>query len=231
MNGIQDLLRALHGGEQHLARQLVTVADRHRTEHEVHHVAIDLAAWSREHTQRIADAALTYDLDLDPPDEPHTGLLSTISRKAAEAVGRHPEPALLLLRDLRELHLAASGNSLYWEMLAQAGQATRDERLLGLATRCHPRTLRQMRWTNTMIKNLSPQALASLRRPLLRRRRQRGREWRFSDGSARPPAPSRPVSVMSPRCSRAPMVCRARQETRPGRRVRTAWTPRSHGCT
>lgn len=101
-----------------------------------------------------------------PSDEPHTGLLSTIGRKTAEAVGRHPEPALLLLRDLRDLHLAASGNSLYWEMLAQAGQATKDEALLDVATRCHPQTLRQMRWTNTMIKTLSPQALASLRRPL-----------------------------------------------------------------
>jgi hypothetical protein len=46
-------------------------------------------------------------------------------------------------------------------MLAQAAQATRDERLLGLATACHPQTLRQMRWTNTMIKELSPQLLTS----------------------------------------------------------------------
>ncbi|SNT34786.1 hypothetical protein [Actinacidiphila glaucinigra] len=163
MNGIKDLLRALHGDEEHLAKEFVAVADRHRTEHEVHHVAVDLAAWSREHTRRIADTAQAYDLDLDPLDEPHVGLLSTIGRKTAEAVGRHPEPALLLLRDLRDLHLAASGNSLYWEMLAQAGQATKDEALLDVATRCHPQTLRQMRWTNTMIKTLSPQALASLR--------------------------------------------------------------------
>ncbi|WP_329189738.1 hypothetical protein [Actinacidiphila glaucinigra] len=163
MNGIKDLLRALHGDEERLSREFVTVADRHRTDHEVHHVAMDLAAWSREHTRRIADTARAYDLELDPPGEPHTGLLSAVGRKTAEAVGHRPEPALLLLRDLRDLHLAASGNSLYWEMVAQAGQATRDEALLGLATRCHPQTLRQMRWTNTMIKTLSPQALASLR--------------------------------------------------------------------
>ncbi|MFF7216936.1 hypothetical protein ACFZAU_41575 [Streptomyces sp. NPDC008238] len=163
MNGIKDLLRALHGDEEHLAKEFVAVAHRHRSDHEVHHVSMDLAAWSREHTRRIADAARAHDLDLDPPGEPHTGLLPAIGRKAAEAVGRRPEPALLLLRDLRDLHLAASGNSLYWEMVAQAGQATGDERLLRLATQCHPRTLRQMRWTNTMIKTLSPQALASLR--------------------------------------------------------------------
>ncbi|MDQ0774762.1 anaerobic selenocysteine-containing dehydrogenase [Streptomyces aurantiacus] len=30
-----------------------------------------------------------------------------------------------------------------------------------LPSSCHPRTLRQMRWSNTMIKNLSPQVLTS----------------------------------------------------------------------
>lgn len=46
-------------------------------------------------------------------------------------------------------------------MLAQAAQATKDDKLLALASACHPQTLRQLRWTNTMIKNLSPQALTS----------------------------------------------------------------------
>jgi hypothetical protein len=162
VNGIKNVLRALHQGEEHLAKELDTAADRQHTEHEVRHVAIDLAAWSREHVRRLAEVAGAYDLDLDPPGEPRTGLLSALRSKTTEAAGRRPEPALLLLRDLRDLYLAASENSLYWEMLAQAGQATRDERLLGLAARCHPQTLRQVRWTNTMIKTLSPQALASL---------------------------------------------------------------------
>ncbi|MFJ6794880.1 hypothetical protein [Streptomyces sp. NPDC091268] len=60
------------------------------------------------------------------------------------------------------LHLAAAGNSLYWEVLARAAQALEDTRLLDLASACHPQTLRQMRWTNTLIKNLSPQILTSL---------------------------------------------------------------------
>ncbi|GAA2273106.1 hypothetical protein GCM10010415_45240 [Streptomyces atrovirens] len=46
-------------------------------------------------------------------------------------------------------------------MLAQAAQATRDQELLELVSSCHPQTLRQMRWTNTMIKVLSPQLLVS----------------------------------------------------------------------
>jgi hypothetical protein len=31
-----------------------------------------------------------------------------------------------------------------------------------LAAACHPQTLRQMRWANTLIKQLSPQVLTSL---------------------------------------------------------------------
>jgi hypothetical protein len=46
-------------------------------------------------------------------------------------------------------------------MLAQAAQATKDRRLLDLAADCHPKTLRHTRWTNTMIKQLSAQALTS----------------------------------------------------------------------
>ncbi|MEU1573272.1 hypothetical protein ABZ519_19275 [Streptomyces collinus] len=163
MNGITLTLRVLHHGEKHLVRHLTAVAERHRTEHEIHHVALDLAAWSREHVQRLSDTAGRYGLDLGGSAGtalPH--LLSTLREKASDAVAHRPEPGLLLLRDLRELHLGAAENSLHWEMLAQAAQATKDDGLLDLASACHPETLRQMRWTNTMIKVLAPQVLTSL---------------------------------------------------------------------
>ncbi|GGQ01670.1 hypothetical protein [Streptomyces roseolilacinus] len=160
MNGVAFLLRALHHGEKHLTRHLTAVAERHRTEHEVHHVATDLAGWSREQVRCLSETAGHYGLDLDDSaDTRLPALVSTFRQKASEAVSHRSEPGLLLLRDLRELHLGATENSLHWEMLAQAAQATRDDRLLGLASACHPATLRQMRWTNTMIKNLSPQIL------------------------------------------------------------------------
>ncbi|KKD07789.1 hypothetical protein [Streptomyces sp. WM6386] len=162
MSGIAHILRALHDGERALERDLLATAERHRTDHEVHHVAGDLAQWSRHHSARLADTGRHYGLDLDgPKDDPSPGALSALREKAAEALGRRPEAGLLLLHDLCDLHLAASRNSLHWEMLAQAAKATRDERLLDLATDCHPRTLRQMRWTNTLIKELSPQLLTS----------------------------------------------------------------------
>ncbi|MFE9777483.1 hypothetical protein ACFYPA_04920 [Streptomyces sp. NPDC005775] len=163
MNGITLTLRALHHGERQLAKDLVVVAERHSTEHEVHHVAKDLVTWSSVACVRLAETADHYGLALDGPA--HTsasGFAPTLREKTAESLGHRPEPGLLLLMDLRDIHLAAAGNSLYWEMLAQAGQAAKDERLLDLATACHPQTLRQMRWANTMIKNLSPQVLTSL---------------------------------------------------------------------
>ncbi|MER7726868.1 hypothetical protein [Streptomyces sp. NPDC096323] len=163
MNGITLTLRALHHGERQLAKELVVSSERHSTEHEIVHVAKDLAGWSNEHCLRLAETAAHYDLDLDGPSQVSaTGPVAALRKVAAEAAGHRPEPGLLLLRDLRELHLAAVGNSLYWEMLAQAGQAAKDTRLKELAASCHPQTLRQMRWANTMIKNLAPQILTSL---------------------------------------------------------------------
>lgn len=163
MNGIELALRALHHGEGHLVGELERLSERHRAEHEVHHVATDIAAWSREHLQRLADAAAHYGLDLDDePGDSAAAPFAPFTTTASDTRGDLPEPGLLLLRDLREVHLAATRNSLHWEMLAQVAQASKDTRLLSLASSCHPRTLRQMRWTNTMIKNLSPQVLAAL---------------------------------------------------------------------
>ncbi|MGA5495058.1 hypothetical protein ACPCSP_11895 [Streptomyces cinereoruber] len=159
MNGVTMVLHALHQGERDLVDGLVALSERHRAEHEVHHVATDVADWSREHVRRLADTAAHYGLDLDGPSP---GPFAAPGRKAPEGADDGLGPGLLLLRDLRGTHLAAAYNSLHWEMLAQAAQALRDHRLLALASFCHSRTLRQMRWTNTMIKNLSPQLLTSL---------------------------------------------------------------------
>ncbi|NJP51901.1 hypothetical protein HCJ93_17975 [Streptomyces sp. SBST2-5] len=161
MSGITTTLSELHDGERHLERELLAAAERHRGEHEFHHVALDVARWSREHTERLADAGRERGLDLPGSrDDPASAAFSALRERAAAALGRRSGAGLLLLGDLRHLHLAAAGNSLYWEMLAQAAQAVRDERL-ALASSCHPQTLRQMRWTNTMIKVLSPQLLTA----------------------------------------------------------------------
>lgn len=166
MKGVTLVLRLLHDGERDLEQDLLAAASRHRVEHEFHHVAIDVARWSREHAARLAETGRDHGLDLSGPrGKPQAGALAALREKASEALGRRPEPGLLLLHDLRDLHLSAAGNALHWEMLGQAAQAGKDTRLLGLVSACHPQTLRQMRWTETLLKVLSAQLLTSTSLP------------------------------------------------------------------
>ena len=97
-------------------------------------------------------------LDPDPADEP--SLLARMRQKGAELTGRHHDAGLLLLADLRHFHKEAAGTSLDWELLAQTAQALQDTTLLEVAQRCHPQTLRQLRWANAKLKETSPQLMA-----------------------------------------------------------------------
>lgn len=152
-------LRELHRSEKSLIADLLKVADRHKVEHEIYHVAHDLARWSQQHVHELAEIGQHYGLNLKDDDHEETsGLLATVRSKASELAGRRPEPGLLLLADLRHLHRVAAGVSLDWELLAQAAK---DSKLLALTKRCHPQSLRQMRWANAMLKVLSPQILVS----------------------------------------------------------------------
>ncbi|MFI0933973.1 hypothetical protein ACH4RG_19870 [Streptomyces sp. NPDC021019] len=161
MKGIALTMHALHRGEQALAEQLAVVAARHPREHEVCHVTRDLALWSNEHCRRLAETGRHHGLRLDVPSASPPDPSAKDRHRAVEAFGRTPESVPELLRDLRELHLGAVGNSLHWVMLGQAVQASKDTRLLDVVSFCHPRTLRQMQWSTTMIKNLSPQLLTA----------------------------------------------------------------------
>ncbi|MEV8612685.1 hypothetical protein AB0383_32975 [Amycolatopsis sp. NPDC051373] len=152
-------LQELHRAEKSLARDLRKTADRHEVEHEVHHVARDLAGWSADHVRELARHGRGYGLHLDE-DVPGSGLLAPQRSTLAGLSAGRPEPGLLLA-DLRRLHRKAAGVSLDWESLAQGAQAAKDPELLELASRCHPQTLRQMKWTNAMLKIMSPQILTS----------------------------------------------------------------------
>lgn len=151
-------LRELHRAEKSLLRDLLTLAERHHAEHEVRHVARDLARWSRDHVRGIAEAGTRYGLRLDADPARTSGLLGPVRAKLSDVTGRFAAPGLVLLADLRRLHRKAAGVSLDWELVAQA---VKNPELLALAQRCHPQTLRQLTWTNAMLKTLSPQVLSS----------------------------------------------------------------------
>lgn len=153
-------LRELHRSELRLARSLDAIAARHHNDHGIYHVSLDLAQWSREHVALIADVGKFYGVRLRA--HPRTkSLTDSAQRWISDRLGRRPEPGLLLLADLRRLHRLAAGVSIDWELLAQGAQAVKDDDLLGLTQRCHPQALRQMRWANAMLKELSPQTLAT----------------------------------------------------------------------
>jgi hypothetical protein len=153
-------LRELHRSEVKLAKALDAIAARHHNDHGIHHVAQDLEQWSREHATLIAEVGQRYGVRVRT--HPRTASVTeSAQRWVSDRLGRRPETSLLLLVDLRRLHRLAAGVSVDWELLAQGAQAAKDDELLALTQRCHPQALRQMRWANAMLKELSPQALTS----------------------------------------------------------------------
>jgi hypothetical protein len=160
-NKVGAAIEELHRSENDLAAALLNVADTQKTDHEIFHVARDIAGWSQEHVARLAEVGRDYGLGLDAEPEDRSTLLTKVKHKGAELTGRFHEPALLLLADLRHVHRMAAGVSLDWEILAQTAQAMKDRELLATAQECHPETLRQMRWANAKVKETAAQALVT----------------------------------------------------------------------
>jgi hypothetical protein len=162
MSKLPLVLRELHRAETGLARDLLALADRHRADSEIFHVARDIATWSQIHVRRLAEIGPDHDVELDPaPRWTLPQPLPRIARTVGTRLRRRREPGLLLLADLRHIHRNAAGVSLDWELLAQAAQGMKQRPLLELAQSCHPQTLRQMRWANAQLKESSTQVIAS----------------------------------------------------------------------
>ncbi|WNB87275.1 hypothetical protein [Cellulomonas sp. ATA003] len=154
-------LRELHRSENDLAHELLKVAERHKVDHEIYYIGRDIAAWSRRHVTEIATVARGYGEDLDPEPEGELTVLERAREKASDLLGRDSAPELLLLRDLREVYMKASGVSVDWELLAQGAQGAKQVELLEVTKRCHPETLRQVRWANGKLKETATQILVS----------------------------------------------------------------------
>jgi hypothetical protein len=160
-NKVGAAIEELHRSENDLAGALLDLSDQQRTDHEIFHVARDIARWSQQHVRELSRVAADYDLDLDPEPEDESALLARLKQKGAEVVGRHHEPTLLLLADLRRVHRDAAGVSLDWEVLAQTAQAMQDTELLALCQDAHPQTLRQMRWADAKVKETAAQIMVT----------------------------------------------------------------------
>ncbi|HEX2174887.1 MAG TPA: hypothetical protein VHG70_03160 [Nocardioidaceae bacterium] len=154
-------IRELHRSENSMAAFLLKMSDRHKVDHAIYHVARDLATWSQTHVHELTEVGERYGVSMRDKPKDDSGIMAGVRQKASEVLGERPEPGLLLLADLRRVHRKAAGLSVDWELLGQAAQAAKDKELLELTKRCHPQTLRQMRWANAMLKEISPQVLMS----------------------------------------------------------------------
>ena len=158
--GLSYVFHRLHDDETALVAHLIKVGVEYHSEHEIDHVSRDLLVWSRDNLVQIVDTAGRYKTGLNSDADIKTPL--RLDASPSTAVDGHPAAGLRLLEDLRTTFLLASATSLSWELLVQHAQARRESDILGLARHCHPRTLRQMRWANTMLKTLAPQTLTNL---------------------------------------------------------------------
>ena len=66
MTKLPLVLRELHRSETGLARDLLALADRHRADADVFHVARDIGVWSQIHVRRLAAAGAEHGVRLDP---------------------------------------------------------------------------------------------------------------------------------------------------------------------
>jgi hypothetical protein len=146
------MIEQLADSEQELADELMEVSERHPADQDVFHLTKTLAKIEQGHIDALAPHAERYDAELEPPAGEPSG---------ARPSGRRSEPALILLRDLRRLHLLAAGASLDWTALGQAAQAAGDSRLLDVVTTGHSQTVRTLKWTTYRLKEAAPQALTS----------------------------------------------------------------------
>jgi hypothetical protein len=118
------------------------------------------AGWSHEHIRLLAEQGVRLGINLrKTTGQPRP--LRVVREKTAELLGNRPESGLILLRDLRKLHLDLVGLSVDWQILAQTAQGAKDDELLALTQKCHPDVLRRARWANDMIKVVSPQEMAT----------------------------------------------------------------------
>ena len=149
-------IEEVHAAEAELARGLLALGERHKADHDVYHLTRTLADHARERMKALEPHAERYSVSIDSG-----GVLSALREKSSELLGRRSEVGLLLLRDMRKLHLLAAEASINWTILGQGAQAARDSELLATVTESHPETLRALRWTTTKLKETAPQVLTS----------------------------------------------------------------------
>ncbi|HVW80511.1 MAG TPA: hypothetical protein VHB69_06185 [Mycobacteriales bacterium] len=160
---VGGLVERLHAAEIDLADDFRTVGERHAADQDVFHLCHQLAEQCAARAERLRSIAERFGTPLhEPTDKPTIDwLLSSARRALSGLVAHRPETGLVLLRDLRQLYVAAEEIDFYWIMLGQAAQALRDAELLSAVDDMHKQLLTQVKWLKTRAKEAAPQALVA----------------------------------------------------------------------
>ena len=155
-------LEKLHDALTDLAGEYRKLGERHATEHDIYHLAHTLAQQCEGQAVALQPHASRHAADVpDADDGPRESMLAGLRRATAALVGRSSATGLLLLRDLRQLHLAIEEAAMLWLIVGQAAQAARDRELIVLVERSREEITHQLMWVQTRIKETAPQVLLS----------------------------------------------------------------------
>lgn len=156
-------LKQLHKSLGDLADEYRKVARRHAAEVDVFHMSHTLAEQCELQAQLLDRHAERYDTELPNGDQDGLweGILAPLRRTQADSLRQSSLPGLLLLRDLRQLHLVIEEAAMLWLVVGQAAQAVRDPELLEDVSRSREEITKQLMWVTTRIKETAPQVLAT----------------------------------------------------------------------
>jgi hypothetical protein len=147
--------------EAELANQLRVIGERHAVEHDLYHLGHTLARQCADHLEQLAPFADHYGATPRDAAGESPGLLERLRHTSSELLGRSELSGVLLLRDLRNLYLAAQEAEIAWVILEQAALAVRDGELLQVVGICHEHAETRGKWLRTRIKQSAPQVLAT----------------------------------------------------------------------
>src|SRR6266513_430902 len=135
----------------------------HANEYDLYQLGHTLAKQCERQADALAPHAERHagDLPEGSDDGPRESLLAGLRRATAAIVGRSPLTGLLLLRDLRQLHLAIEEAAMWWLIVGQGAQAARDRELLVLVEQCREEITHQLMWITSRVKETAPQVLHS----------------------------------------------------------------------
>ena len=156
-------IEKLHDALSDLAGEYRKVGERHATEHDLYHLCHTLARQCEGQAAALASHAERHAGDVPGESEegPRESLLAGLRRVTAAAVGRSPMSGLVLLRDLRQLHLTIEEAAMLWLIVGQGAQAARDRELLVLVDHCREEITQQLMWISSRVKETAPQVLLS----------------------------------------------------------------------